>query len=102
MDTIKENVKNLVDAINRNDFKIEKNIIGTSYKKELNSLPLLKAIGLSNLMDAQEIFCAIEEYFSIEKTKQETTEAKGTTNDIKITMHGFDTKTSFRKKKTAV
>jgi hypothetical protein len=35
----------------------------------------------------------------MEKSKLETTEAKGTTNDDKIIMHGFDTKTSFRGKK---
>ena len=102
IERIKGNVKDLVDAVNRNDFRVETNISGNSYKRDLDSLPLLKACGFGNLMDAQEVFCAIEEYFSIEKTKQETTEAKGTTNDIKITMHGFDTKTSFRKKKTAV
>ena len=43
------------------------------------------------------MFCAIEEYFSIEKSKMETTEPKGATNDDKIVMHGFDTKLSFRR-----
>ena len=31
------------------------------------------------------------------KTASETTEAKGTTNEDKVVMHGFDVKTSFRK-----
>jgi hypothetical protein len=43
------------------------------------------------------IFYAIEEHFSMEKTASETTEAKGTTDEDKIAMHGFDVKKSFRK-----
>lgn len=33
----------------------------------------------------------------MEKTASETTEAKGTTDEDKIAMHGFDVKKSFRK-----
>ena len=106
-DRIKENVDDLVSAINRNDFSVETNMnkyinyvdYKCSYKKEEKTLPLLKACGIGNILDPQQIFCAIEEYFSTEKMKLETTEAKGTTNDDKITMHGFDTKTSFRNNK---
>ena len=58
--------------------------------------PILKSSGLISVIDPFEFFIAIEEYFSIEKTKAETTEPKGATNDDKIIMHGFDTKTSFR------
>ena len=35
----------------------------------------------------------------MEKTASETTEAKGTTDEDKVIMHGFDAKWSFRKKK---
>lgn len=58
--------------------------------------PLLKACGISNVIDPLEIFVAIEEHFSLLKTEAERTEPLGATNDDKIIMHGFDTKTSFR------
>lgn len=60
------------------------------------NIPLLKGIGIGNLVDPLEFFCAIEEYFSMKKTASERTEPLGATNDDKIIMHGFDTKTSFR------
>ena len=88
---IKSHVPDIVNAIDRNGYRIEDNL----NKIDDGSL-LLKASGLSEYIDPQEIFCAIEEYFSREKTSQETTEAKGATNDDKIIMHGFDTKISFR------
>ena len=58
--------------------------------------PLLKACGISSIIDPMEIFLAIEEHFSLLKTEAERTEPLGATNDDKIIMHGFDTKTSFR------
>ena len=58
--------------------------------------PLLKACGISSVIDPMEIFVAIEEHFSLLKTEAERTEPLGATNDDKIVMHGFDTKTSFR------
>ncbi len=91
---IKNNVNDLREAIDRNDYE---DIYEISYSRN-HEVPLLKASGIGSVVDPQEIFCAIEEYFSIEKTKSETTEAKGATNDDKIIMHGFDTKTSFRGK----
>lgn len=60
--------------------------------------PLLYACGIADLVDAVDIFCAIEEGLSLEKTALERTEPLGATNDDKIVMHGFDTKTSFRGK----
>lgn len=105
-----ENIMNSIDklkyAIDTNDFDYESDIgkyvkyIGhkNGYKKEIHDIPILKACGIGQLVDPIEIFCAIEEYFSLEKTASETTEPKGATNDDKITMHGFNTKTSFRGK----
>ena len=62
-------------------------------------MPGFKACGIADLVDPVSVFCAIEEHFSMEKTASETTEAKGTTNEDKVIMHGFDVKTSFRKTK---
>ena len=66
---------------------------------EIQDIPILKACGIAELVDPVSVFCAIEEHFSMEKTASETTEAKGTTNEDKVIMHGFDVKTSFRKMK---
>jgi hypothetical protein len=65
-----------------------------------HDIPILKETGLGNYIDHMTLFYSIEEYFSMEKTASETTEPKGATNDDKIIMHGFDTKSSFRKKKS--
>lgn len=95
-DKIIDNLDNLVRAVNNNEYRIDYNIC--DYNKH-NTMPLLKACGIGNIINPSNLFYAIEEYFSMEKSKAETTEAKGTTNDDKIIMHGFDTKTSFRGKK---
>lgn len=65
------------------------------YIKQYQPL-LLKACGISNVIEPMEIFVAIEEHFSLLKSEAERTEPLGATNDDKIIMHGFDTKTSFR------
>lgn len=72
---------------------------GSTFKHEKLFYPLLKECGIAGLVSAQDIFVAIEEYFSMEKTESETTEPKGVTNEDKIVMHGFDVKTSFRGKR---
>ena len=64
-----------------------------------STIPILKDSGIASVVDPLELFCAIEEYFSIEKTSSERTEAIGVTDNDKIVMHGFDTKTSFRGKR---
>lgn len=69
-----------------------------SYKIEEQTIPILKPSGIGNIIDPIDIFTAIEEYFSMEKTESERTEPIGATNNDKIIMHGFDTKTSFRGK----
>lgn len=104
IDILKKNVNDLKNAIDHNDFRMGVNLSHSTkyidykgrYKKEERIFPLLKACGLINIINAQSLFCAIEEYFSIEKMKTETTEPKGVTNNDKIIMHGFDTKISFR------
>jgi len=91
-DSIKKNIDKIIDSINHNDIFIDRSVSNDEH------YPLLKASGISNCIDPTELFYAIEEYFSIEKMKKETTEPKGATNEDKIIMHGFDTKTSFRGK----
>ena len=61
-------------------------------------IPLLKACGIGNLLDAHEVYLAFEEYFSLEKTDSERREPIGTTDIDKIESHGFDKKSSFRGK----
>lgn len=68
------------------------------WREVVYDFPILRGIGVSNFIDPVEIFCAIEEHFSRAKTASERTEPIGITNDDKIIMHGFDTKTSFRGK----
>lgn len=68
------------------------------YDKKEYTYPLLYSTDIAKLISPVDMFCAIEEYFSIEKTRAEKTEPVGATNDDKIIMHGFDTKTSFRGK----
>ena len=97
-------VSDIKNAIIHDNFSVEKNI--GSYTKvtsrkggfiqEEQTIPILRACGIGNIIDPIEMFCAIEEHFSLEKTASERTEAIGATNDDKIIIHGFDTKTSFR------
>ena len=98
------NATNLQDAINNNDFKEERIIshcmiskcIKNTIKREIKDMPILNACGIMNIIDPVDIFTAIEEHFSLEKTNSERIEPLGATNDDKIVMHGFDTKISFR------
>ena len=71
---------------------------GFKSESTTSNIPILKDSGIASVVDPLELFCAIEEYFSINKTALERTEALGATNDDKIIMHGFDTKVSFRGK----
>ena len=105
---LKENVRVLVEKIDRNDYNIYKYLSRTTeyvYSKKLNTghtktltIPILKASGFASELNPEDVFYAIEEYFSLEKTAAERTEAIGTTNIDKIITHGFDVKTSFRGK----
>lgn len=97
-------VEKFVMAIRNNDLQDRKDfdkfyIIKDGNKKELRTIPILKNIGIASLTDAFEIYSAFESYFSEQKTNAERTEAIGTTNNDKITSHGFDLKKSFRNTK---
>lgn len=92
--------KIVVDAINRNNYKKEYDL-GIKYfwhngERTLKDIPLLKASGFAEFINPLDIYLAIEEYFSLERTAAERRESIGLTNDDKITNHGFDTKISFR------
>lgn len=102
---VRTRIGDLVAAVNRGDYKVEKDL-GCHFKsidhkgthiKEKQEFPILKACGIAELVNPVSVFCAIEEYFSIEKTASESTEPQGITDEDKVIMHGFDTKTSFRK-----
>ena len=105
-DRILKSVGKLQYAVDHNEYEIETRLDTVKIYKDHRGgfitstmdIPLLKGCGIANLIDPFTIFYAIEEYFSMEKTSSETTEPKGATNDDKIVMHGFDTKTSFRGK----
>ena len=99
-------VEDRVNEINRNDYKIRRNLNDYTYyvgdfnkrdKKEKH-IPLLKASGLAPLMDAHEVFLTFEQYFALEKSDSERREPIGTTDIDKVESHGFDKKTSFRGK----
>ena len=90
--TLNDNLINYMkESVDRNDYREEYIICE-------NKNPLLKACGIGDTVNPDEMFYAIEEYFSIEKSKLEKTEAEGTTDKSKIVNHGFDLKTSFRGK----
>ena len=103
VDKIRARVNDLRNSIDTNNYEEDRDL-SLSYLsvRELNdterNIPLLKACGIAQLVDSADIFYAIEEHFSLEKSEAERTEAGGTTNNDKITMHGFDVKTSFRGK----
>lgn len=65
-------------------------------EKEEKNIPILREIGIASLIDAHDIYNALEMYYSEEKTDSERTEPIGSTNNDKITSHGFDLVSSFR------
>ena len=94
----------LVQAVNMGEYKIEHDycfhhtsrFVKSKLVTEEKHFPLLKACGLSNLLDPLEVYLAFEEYLSAEKTSSERTTSVGLTDKEKIENHGFDLKTSFR------
>ena len=104
-ESVRKRVSDLKSAIDQGNYR-EEHDLGChtkitdhrgSFVKEVQNLPILKACGIADLVDPMSVFCAIEEHFSMKKTASETTEARGTTDEDKVIMHGFDVKTSFRK-----
>ncbi len=97
MDEIKETIRvnDYSCSVIRNTYRKKWDQTTQKYVEQYQP-PLLKACGISNVIDPMEIFLAIEEHFSLLKSESERTEPLGATNDDKIIMHGFDTKTSFR------
>lgn len=95
-------IKDMIDQNAYNFYNLCRNTVTKWKKNEMETIeqtiPILKACGVSQFINPIDIFTAIEEYFSMEKTASERTEPIGATNNDKITRHGFDTKTSFRGK----
>lgn len=90
-DRLAESSPELREAVIHKDYKVYQDFSKKGYL-------LLKSSGIPNVIGPEEIYNAIDEYFSLEKTAAESTVAKGTTNNDKIKNHGFDTKVSFRGK----
>ena len=106
MAKVKEELPKIREMIDKNDFvqltdlnsAVSHRSFKGDYITEKFNHPILIASGIPNFIPAEDMYYAIEEYFSIEKTNSEKTVADGTTNNDKIKNHGFDTKTSFRGK----
>ena len=102
----KQDVLNRVSDMKRdihtNNYKDKEDfnfvIIYNGDTKVEKHIPLLKACGIGNLLDAHEVYLAFEEYFSLEKSDSERREPLGTTDIDKVESHGFDKKISFRGK----
>lgn len=103
---IKSNVPRMIAAIQSNNLSTTYNLNGHEVSKscknrwisEIRTIPILTACGIAEIIDPVSIFTAIEEHFSLLKTESERIDPIGATNNDKIEMHGFDTKTSFRGK----
>lgn len=95
-----------INAIKTNDYRVQKvfdkfhvyKSNGVTDVREERHTPILKNIGIAGCVDPMDIYLALEEYFSLEKTATERTESAGLTNDEKVSNHGFDLKKSFRGK----
>ena len=98
-DKIRSGVERLVEFIDRDDFNINW-YLDTRIKTgdDYFDIPILAPSGIGDCVNPEDVFYAIEEYFSLKKSASEKTVAEGTTNNDKITAHGFDVKTSFRGK----
>lgn len=91
IERLRESSRALQEATIHKDYEVFLNFNKDGYL-------LLKGSGIPNVIPPEEIYSAIDEYFSLEKTAAESTVAEGTTNNDKIKNHGFDTKASFRGK----
>ena len=93
----------IVDAINHKNYEVDRafnqdKVSVGSGRFEWKHIPILKKVGISNHVDHQEIFSALEEYLSLQKKDAERTESADLTDIEKVENHGFDTKISFRGK----
>lgn len=94
-------LNNLSNAYNLNGHRVDKSCKNT-WIREIRTIPILTACGIAEIIDPVSMFTAIEEHFSLLKTESERIDPIGATNNDKIEMHGFDTKTSFRGKQKGV
>ena len=103
-DNIIKRTSDLCQAIDTNNYDVERNVSGhTIYRGDFSTkiekhIPLLKASGMAGYINPLDIYLAFDEYFSLEKQSQERTESAGITDKERIENHGFDVKTSFRGK----
>lgn len=101
-DYIYNNINTFITAVNTNNYKLKKIIneqtIYNGNEKIKKHIPLLKACGIANCIDAYDVYLAFEEYFSLEKSSMERREPIGITDIDKVESHGFDKKISFRGK----
>lgn len=92
----------IVKSIDTNDYRIDhsfnKYTVEVGGNRVEKHIPLLKSSGIPKVVDPLNIYLAIEEYFSAEKTSSERTESVGITDKEKIENHGFDVSSSFRGK----
>ena len=63
------------------------------------NFPIFKDSGLVKFFDAREVYFAIDDYLSSQKTKNERIESINITDKEKIINHGFNISYSFRNKK---
>jgi len=94
----------LIDAVKHENYETVEvlnkfTIYNGDNTKKVKTIPLLSECGLSKYIEPLDIYLSLEEYFSLEKSSNERTEPLGTTNDDRVTRHGFDLKTSFRGKR---
>lgn len=61
-------------------------------------IPILKNIGIAALVNPEDIYFALDEYFSKKITDGERIESVGITDKERVVNHGFSDKTSFRGK----
>ena len=102
--TDRAQIEDYIRDINTNNYRIKreinKHIVYNGDRKVEKHIPLLKACGIGDCIDALKVYLAFEEYFSLEKTSSERREPLNTTDIDKIERHGFDKKTSFRGKQS--
>lgn len=97
------NADNLVMSV-KHGYLESKNHFGPVVKKypdgteKEKTIPLLIATGYKDCIDPLDMYNALEEYFSVNRSSAERIESVGLTDKEKITNHGFDAKSSFRGK----